>query len=127
MRNLKLGLPFFTILTPLPGTELFNQLNGALLGKNHDLFDLLHPLLPTSLPLEEFAEEVASLYRSAYPRHLAFLGGLLLLTEVVRGHLSLGDWKQIIGDWLILTDKGHYLDSGGRSGEKQIRLDLNCV
>jgi radical SAM superfamily enzyme YgiQ (UPF0313 family) len=52
----KLGLDFatFAVLTPLPGTDLFDEVRDRLLTRNFDLYDFIHTLLPTSLPLEDF-------------------------------------------------------------------------
>ena len=51
-----LGLPLasFAVLTPLPGTDLFEETKESLITHNYDLFDFLHTVLPTSLPLKEF-------------------------------------------------------------------------
>lgn len=46
--------PLVTILTPLPGTELFRARAEELLTADRRLFDLLHPLLETKLPRAEF-------------------------------------------------------------------------
>jgi radical SAM superfamily enzyme YgiQ (UPF0313 family) len=67
MRHLKLRVPLFAILTPLPGTALFDEVKDRLTASDYRLFDLLHAVLPTRLPLAEFYQEFASLYREAYP------------------------------------------------------------
>ncbi len=46
-------------LTPLPGTDLYDELKGQLTTQNLELFDLTHMVLPTKLPLEKFYREVA--------------------------------------------------------------------
>ncbi|MDK1030885.1 MAG: cobalamin-dependent protein [Planctomycetia bacterium] len=55
--------PQFTILTPLPGTDLYEQRKGELTTTDYRLFDALHAVLPTRLPREEFYKEFAKLYR----------------------------------------------------------------
>ena len=52
----------FTILTPLPGTELYRQKRKDLLTSDYTCFDTLHAVLPTRLPREEFYKQFASLY-----------------------------------------------------------------
>jgi radical SAM superfamily enzyme YgiQ (UPF0313 family) len=52
--------PLVTILTPLPGTELHRATRDQLLTDDRRLFDLLHPLLPTKLPREEFYRQFVS-------------------------------------------------------------------
>jgi len=53
-KNLRLPLASFAVLTPLPGTDLFEETKESLITRNYDLFDFLHTVLPTSLPLKEF-------------------------------------------------------------------------
>ena len=55
----------FSILTPLPGTTLFDELEGKLTSREWELFDLWHALLPTKLPREQFYAEFASLWQAA--------------------------------------------------------------
>ncbi|MFA6028417.1 MAG: radical SAM protein [Elusimicrobiota bacterium] len=65
----RLGLQYagFSVLTPFPGTQLYAERERELLSRKPELFDLLHALLPTRLPLEEFYEEFAGLYERAIP------------------------------------------------------------
>ncbi len=62
--------PQFTILTPLPGTDLYEEKRGDLVTHDYRLFDALHAVLPTRLPREEFYKEFASLYRPDNPELL---------------------------------------------------------
>ncbi|MBX3198534.1 MAG: cobalamin-dependent protein [Labilithrix sp.] len=73
VNSLDIGIPLFTILTPLPGTQLYRAYKDKLLTNDHRLFDLLHAVLPTRLPREEFYAEFCRAYdateksvRSAY-------------------------------------------------------------
>jgi radical SAM superfamily enzyme YgiQ (UPF0313 family) len=59
--------PQFTILTPLPGTDLYEQRYHELVTHDYRLFDALHAVLPTRLPREEFYKEFAGLYRPDNP------------------------------------------------------------
>ena len=61
----------FTVMTPLPGTELHAAHAGEILSRKPELYDMLHALLPTRLPLEEFYAEMANLYKCAVPLHRA--------------------------------------------------------
>jgi len=54
------------VLTPLPGTALFEQVQEALTTRDWDMFDLTHAVLPTRLSLERFYREYARLYTVAY-------------------------------------------------------------
>lgn len=64
VNSLDIGIPLFTILTPLPGTQLYRAYKDKLLTTDHRLFDLLHAVLPTRLPREEFYREFSRSYRS---------------------------------------------------------------
>lgn len=69
IRKLKLDYATFTVMTPLPGTELHSSRCRELLSDKPELYDMLHALLPTRLPLPEFYEELARLYAGAVPLH----------------------------------------------------------
>ncbi len=55
----------FTVLTPLPGTELYRQRAGDLVTDDYRCFDCLHAVTETRLPREEFYRQYAELYRQA--------------------------------------------------------------
>ncbi|MDB5081965.1 MAG: Radical superfamily enzyme YgiQ, family [Chloroflexi bacterium] len=65
----RIEYPSFTVLTPIPGTQLLNnfdnvtelQPNGR---PNWDLFDCQNVVVKTSLPKEEFKREYVNLYHS---------------------------------------------------------------
>jgi methyltransferase len=59
--HLKVDMPSISVLTPLPGTDLFNATKDKLIADNPDLYDCYHTLLPTRLPLAEFYDELAKL------------------------------------------------------------------
>lgn len=64
-RSLRLHLPVFSVLTPLPGTDYYEEVKDKLITHNYDYFDLLHSLQETRLPLKEFYEEFYQLYRNS--------------------------------------------------------------
>lgn len=67
----RIGNAWFTVLTPLPGTALFEQVQEALTTRNWEMFDLVHAVVPTKLSLERFYREYARLYTVVYsPRAL---------------------------------------------------------
>lgn len=59
---LDLPCPTFTVLTPLPGTELWESRKGELITDDYTLFDVMHLVLPSKLPPERFYERFAGLY-----------------------------------------------------------------
>jgi radical SAM superfamily enzyme YgiQ (UPF0313 family) len=66
-RDLGLTFATFAVLTPLPGTDFYEEVEAQLITHNYDLFDFIHTLLPTALPLKDFYAEYARLFRSAIP------------------------------------------------------------
>jgi radical SAM superfamily enzyme YgiQ (UPF0313 family) len=66
-RRLGLNFASFSVLTPLPGTDLYDEVKDKLLTRNFDYFDFIHALLPTNLSLKDFFAELTRLYRNAIP------------------------------------------------------------
>lgn len=64
-----LGLDFigFSVLTPLPGTDLYEETKDDLISTNYDFVDFFHTLLPTKLPVQEFYKELVRLYKRSRP------------------------------------------------------------
>jgi radical SAM superfamily enzyme YgiQ (UPF0313 family) len=53
----------FSILTPLPGTDLWDEASRNVTTHNWEMYDIVHAVLPTKLPLEEFYEEYSKCWR----------------------------------------------------------------
>jgi radical SAM superfamily enzyme YgiQ (UPF0313 family) len=62
VRKSGVDLPNLTVLTPFPGTELYEEKKGEFITHNYNLFDMVHSLLPTNLPLKQFYKELAALF-----------------------------------------------------------------
>jgi radical SAM superfamily enzyme YgiQ (UPF0313 family) len=67
VRRMKHKYATFTVLTPLPGTQLYAEREQELLSRKPELFDMVHALLPTMLPLKDFYAEYAKLWANAVP------------------------------------------------------------
>lgn len=67
VRRLKHKYATFTVMTPLPGTQLYAEHETRLLSRKPELYDMVHALLPTTLPLPEFYAECAKLWTNAVP------------------------------------------------------------
>jgi radical SAM superfamily enzyme YgiQ (UPF0313 family) len=52
----------FSVLTPLPGTELWDKSSDEVETRDWELFDIYHSVVPTRLPLREFYAEYAGLF-----------------------------------------------------------------
>jgi radical SAM superfamily enzyme YgiQ (UPF0313 family) len=66
VKRLKISVPVFSVLTPLPGTKLYNELKDKLTVKNYTYYDLFHPVLETFLSKNDFFKEFSNLYRTSY-------------------------------------------------------------
>lgn len=53
----------FSVLTPLPGTDLWSDAKDQVTTHDWEMYDIIHAVLPTKLPLEEFYEEYSKLWR----------------------------------------------------------------
>lgn len=53
----------FSILTPLPGTDLWQTAQKNVTTHDWEMYDIVHAVLPTKLPLDEFYEEYSGLWR----------------------------------------------------------------
>lgn len=105
VRSRRIAFPNFTVLTPLPGTVLYEEQRDHLAFTNYELFDLMHAVTPTRLPLERFYENMARLYRSTT------MGRKELLARVRSGRIPVSSLKRI-GDLLRdVTDPSAYLRS----------------
>ncbi len=82
----------FGILTPLPGTDLWDQVKDRITTDDWDLFDLEHAVLPTKLPLEQFYVEYAQLWEHTLDlryRSRGYLKAYLgMLAALATGKLS---------------------------------------
>ena len=60
----------FTVLTPLPGTDLWDEAKEDVATYDWRIYDLFHTVMPTKLPLDEFYKEVAGVW--SWSRHVFF-------------------------------------------------------
>ncbi len=83
----------FTVLTPLPGTDLWDTARERVTTTNWDLYDLIHAVVPTRLPLAEFYREYAGLWRAVLELRFRHRGRvrtyLQLVAAVGAGRVSL--------------------------------------
>jgi radical SAM superfamily enzyme YgiQ (UPF0313 family) len=67
VRNLGVDQPSFSVLTPFPGTELYEETKQDFITTNYDLFDMHHSILPTRLSLKEFYQEFSRVTAESIP------------------------------------------------------------
>jgi hypothetical protein len=58
--------PGFPVLTPLPGTELYQDTRDTFAITNFDFFDFVHSILPTRLDHKDFYRQLTNLYVKSY-------------------------------------------------------------
>ncbi len=61
VRKQKIHLPMYTVLTPLPGTQLYRQMKEQICIHNLDYYTLTNAVLPTRLDEELFYQRYATL------------------------------------------------------------------
>ncbi len=73
--NLNLDFIGFSVMTPLPGTDLYEEVKNSLIINNYDYYDFFHTLLRTKLSLKEFYNEYLSLFNKtrSISNQLAFM------------------------------------------------------
>lgn len=64
VKGMQIRFPLFTVLTPIPGTTFFEEHCHHLTSRKYELFDFLHCVLPTNLPIKDFYDNLARLYAS---------------------------------------------------------------
>jgi hopanoid C-3 methylase len=106
VRHLKITFPQFTVLTPLPGTQLYEEVEKDLTSRDYTKYDFFHTVLPTKLPLEEFYANVARLYASTTM-------SLSELKHKIRtGNIPIQSMRRVRGMLEQLTDPKSYLSGG---------------
>ena len=110
VERLQLKTTQFTILTPLPGTELFAQMKERIVTKKHELFDGFHAVLPTKLPLPDFYKEFSKLYASVQERSIGGRAAIAnALSQLRSRQLSLSHIRRLRKIGKMLTDYRCYL------------------
>jgi radical SAM superfamily enzyme YgiQ (UPF0313 family) len=104
----------FTVLTPLPGTQLYRDRHDELLTDDYSCFDTLHAVLPTRLPREEFYRHFADLYRQSDigPYYELVQSGKMTIQDCRRGKAML----DVMADWERYLEKDPVLGEKNRCG-----------
>jgi methyltransferase len=101
IEHLDVDMPSFSVLTPLPGTDLYDQTSDGLISDEPELFDCYHALLPTRLPLDRFYARMADLLATAGARTAA---GLSRRGDAAVFYYSDGD---AFGEMVAAVRRGH--------------------
>ena len=98
--------PSFPVLTPYPGTELFEEVEDRLLTRDFSIYDQNHSIIPTKLPPKTFYRELSNIWKLAFPKNSMLKRIRLLFTlprseiiKMLRGRLTLmtrlKQWRQM--------------------------------
>jgi radical SAM superfamily enzyme YgiQ (UPF0313 family) len=84
----------FSILTPLPGTDLWESVKQQVTTHDWEMYDIVHAVLPTKLPLDEFYSEYSRLWRHSLDVRYKHKGKLKTYVQLgaalATGKVSLG-------------------------------------
>jgi radical SAM superfamily enzyme YgiQ (UPF0313 family) len=81
VQELEIDQPIFSILTPFPGTQLYDDVKDKILTRNYEFYDGMHALMPTNLPIKKFYRLYADLFRKSYPKSK-------LLKDLLKGKIG---------------------------------------
>jgi radical SAM superfamily enzyme YgiQ (UPF0313 family) len=111
MGRMELTLMQCTVLTPLPGTQLYRDKYAQLLTHDYTCYDALHAVVPTRLPREEFYKRFARLYRQAEIRpYFDLVHRKILAKDDLKRWLTIG---QAMSSWEFYAEGDPVL--GGRT------------
>ena len=108
----------FTVLTPLPGTDLYQQSYDKLLTDDYRCYDTMHSVLPTRLPRERFYELFADLYKQ--------LDWRPYWDMVMEGKLSIENCKMGRAALEIMSKPEFYHENDPVLGQRQTREQLSA-
>jgi radical SAM superfamily enzyme YgiQ (UPF0313 family) len=78
---LDIDQPIFSILTPFPGTKLYDEVKDQIITDNYEYFDGMHSMISPTIQGPKFYECYRKLYSKAYPRSK-------LIWRILQGKIS---------------------------------------
>ncbi len=103
----------FSILTPLPGTDLWDAAKQNVTTHKWEMYDIVHTVLPTRLPLDEFYTEYSALWQHSldvrYKTRGKFRTFVQLGAAVATGRVSLGELNRGLGMAKTFTKPNTFL------------------
>ncbi|CAM2069506.1 Radical SAM protein [Sulfidibacter corallicola] len=105
----------FSVLTPLPGTDLWESAKNQVTTHNWEMYDIIHAVLPTRLSLEEFYEEYAKLWQTALEVRYRMRGKLRSYVQLgaalATGKVSLDAVKKGMNIAKVFSKKETFLEA----------------
>jgi len=112
----------FSVLTPLPGTDLWDSVKEDVVTEDWELFDITHSVLPTKLPLDEFYRELGGLWKHTmdvrYETHGRLKIHLGLLAALASGKVTLSALKKGMRMGTVLSRPETFLRAHEESPER---------
>ncbi len=109
----------FSVLTPLPGTDLWDEVEPSVNTRDWELFDIAHTVLPTKLPLAEFYREYAGLWKHAMDVRYKIEGRLKtnlgLVAAIASRRVTLSAIRKGMRMGSVLSDPSSFLRAHGES------------
>ncbi len=91
----------FSVLTPLPGTDLWDSAKEQVTTHDWEMYDIVHAVLPTTLSLDDFYQEYSRLWRHALDVRYRYRGKwktyMQLGAAVATGKVSLNNVRRGLG------------------------------
>jgi len=91
----------FSVLTPLPGTDLWDSAKERVTTQDWEMYDIVHAVLPTTLSLDDFYQEYSRLWRHALDVRYRYRGKwktyMQLGAAVATGKVSLNNVRRGLG------------------------------
>jgi hopanoid C-3 methylase len=91
----------FSVLTPLPGTDLWDSAKDQVTTHDWEMYDIVHAVLPTTLSLDDFYEEYSGLWRHALDVRYRYRGKwktyMQLGAALATGKVSLNNVRRGLG------------------------------
>ncbi|MEA2162389.1 MAG: hypothetical protein QOK37_516 [Thermoanaerobaculia bacterium] len=91
----------FSVLTPLPGTDLWDTVKEQVTTHDWEMYDIVHAVLPTTLSLDDFYEEYSGLWRHALDVRYRYRGKwrtyVQLGAAIATGKVSLNNVRRGVG------------------------------
>jgi radical SAM superfamily enzyme YgiQ (UPF0313 family) len=112
----------FSVLTPLPGTDLWDSVEPRVTTRNWEMYDIVHSVLPTRMPLDDFYGEYARLWNHALQVRYKLRGRTRLYVQLA-GALATRQvtWPAVKKGWNLAKElsrpetflAAHRTDDGG--------------
>jgi len=68
VKKIDIDQPVFSIVTPFPGTQIYEELKDKIITKNYEYFDGMHALTPTVIHPIRFYKLYTDLFSKIYPK-----------------------------------------------------------